>query len=281
MSGERGAVVITGASTGIGNATAAHLKELGFRAFGGVRKPEDAERLRSEGVEPLMIDVTDGESIAAAAAQVEQEVGEKGLAGLVNNAGVAETAPLELLPIERLRSQIEVNLVGQVAVTKALLPSLRRGPGRIVNITSIGGLAVTPGVGAYSASKFGMEAITDALRQELHPFGIWVAAIEPGAIATPIWDRGVAAADSIVEEAPPDKRELYDRLIERMRVVAADAGKRGIPPQRVAEKVAHALTASRPKPRYIVGRDARIRAKVISRLPERAQDALVRRFLKL
>src|SRR3954470_8603939 len=269
MSGERGAVVITGASTGIGNATAAHLKKLGFRAFGGVRKQEDAERLRSEGVEPLMIDLTDGESIAAAAAQVEEHVGEKGLAGLVNNAGVAETAPLELLPIERLRSQIEVNLVGQVAVTKALLPALRHGPGRIVNITSIGGLVVTPGVGAYSASKFGMEAITDALRQELHPFGIWVAAIEPGAIATPIWDRGVAAADSIAEQAPPEKRELYDRLIERMRVVAAETAKRGIPPERVAEKVEHALTASRPRARYIVGRDARIRATLASLLPER------------
>src|SRR3954471_14417569 len=171
----RGAVVITGASTGIGATCAAHLSSLGFRVFAGVRKPEDAERAREAGHEPLTIDVTDPESIRSA---VEQ-VGDAPLSGLVNNAGIAVAGPLEFIPIDEFRRQLDVNVVGQVAVTQAFLPALRRSRGRVVFVGSIAGRSALPFLGAYAASKFAVEAVTDALRVELRPWGIDVAVVEP------------------------------------------------------------------------------------------------------
>jgi NAD(P)-dependent dehydrogenase (short-subunit alcohol dehydrogenase family) len=183
----RGAVVITGASTGIGRACTLLLDALGFQVFAGVRKAEDGESLRratSARLTPVFIDVTDEQSIAAAAKSVSQEVGDAGLVELVNNAGIAIPGPLEYLTLEELRRQLEINLVGQFAVTQAFLPLLRKTRGRIVNVSSLAGKLTTPFNGAYSAAKHGMEAFSDSLRMELAPWGIHVSVVEPGTIAT-------------------------------------------------------------------------------------------------
>src|SRR5215213_5395948 len=189
-----GTVLVTGASTGIGEATVLRLKTLGFDAIGAVRKDADAERLEERGVRTVRIDVTDAGQIAAA----REELGDVPLAGLVNNAGIAVAAPLEYLPIDRLRQQLEVNLIGQVAVTQALLPLLRAAAGRIVNVSSIGGRIALPLAGPYAASKFGLEAVSDSLRRELRHLGVDVVVIEPGGIKTPIWKKGNAAAEEML-----------------------------------------------------------------------------------
>ena len=181
-----GTVLVTGASTGIGEATVLHLRELGFDPIAAVRKDEDAERLEGRGLRTTRIDVTDADQIAAA----RDALGDEPLAGLVNNAGIAVAAPLEFLPIDRLRQQLEINLIGQAAVTQAFLPALRRARGRIINVSSIGGRVGLPLVGAYNASKFGLEGLSDSLRRELRPLGVDVILIEPGGVKTPIWNKG-------------------------------------------------------------------------------------------
>ncbi len=273
-------VVVTGASTGIGRATALHLDATGWRVFAGVRKEADAESLRGEGSErltPLMLDVTDTAQIAAAAARVGAEVGEAGLDGLVNNAGIAVPGPLEALPIDDFRRQVEVNLTAHVAVTQAMLPAIRSARGRIVFITSIGGRMAFPMFGAYHAAKFGLEAVGDVFRQELRPWGIEVAIVEPGSIATPIWERGEREADGFVARATDVQQELYGQSIAAYREVARKTGARGIPPERVAKKIAHALTARRSRTRYLVGADARGQAFAKAVLPDRLVDWLVAR----
>jgi NAD(P)-dependent dehydrogenase (short-subunit alcohol dehydrogenase family) len=276
---ERGTVVVTGASTGIGEATALHLKELGFKPLAGVRKEEDAERLRGQGLQPLKLDVTDKVSIAAARAETEQASGGR-LAGLVNNAGVALSAPLEYIPIDRLRQQLEINLIGQVAVTQAFLPHLRAAHGRIVNVSSIGGRVALPMLGPYAASKFALEAVSDSLRRELRHLGVTVVVVEPGGVKTPIWQKGTAAADEMLEEIPPQAQELYGGLVEAVRAESAKIDReRGMPPRAVAEVIGKALTARRPRTRYLVGRDAKLRATVAKWLPDRAMDGLIGRAL--
>ena len=203
-----GTVLVTGASTGIGEATVLHLKTLGFDAIGAVRKDEDAERLEGRGVRTVRIDVSDADQIAAA----RDELGDAPLAGLVNNAGIAVAAPLEFLPIDQLRHQLEINLIGQVAVTQAFLPALRRARGRIVNVSSIGGRVALPLVGAYNASKFALEGMSDALRRELRPFGVDVILVEPGGVKTPIWTKSTKTAEDMLENGPPDVRQLYGKL---------------------------------------------------------------------
>lgn len=272
--------LITGASTGIGRATALHLDSRGWRVFAGVRKEADAESLREAGsgrLAPLILDVTDAGQIDAAAASVGGAVGEDGLDGLVNNAGIAVPGPLETLPIEDFKRQIEVNLSAQVAVTQALLPAIRTARGRIVFITSIGGLMAFPMFGAYHAAKFGLEAVGDVFRQELRPWGIKVAVVEPGSIATPIWERGQAEVDAIAGRARDGHTDLYGGAIEAYREVALKTGARGIPPEKVATKIEHALSARRPRLRYLVGADARGQALATRVLPDRLVDWLVAR----
>jgi NAD(P)-dependent dehydrogenase (short-subunit alcohol dehydrogenase family) len=272
--------LITGASTGIGRATALHLDGKGWRVFAGVRKEEDTASLRDAGSErlvPLMLDVTDAGQVAAAAEQIGAEVGKGGLDGLVNNAGIAVPGPLETLPIDDFKRQVEVNLTAHVAVTQAMLPSIRRARGRIVFITSIGGLMAFPMFGAYHAAKFGLEAVGDVFRQELRPWGIKVAIVEPGSIATPIWERGEAEVDAIAGRARDGHTELYGEAIDAYREVARKTGARGIPPERVAKKIERALTARRPRTRYLVGADARGQALTKAVLPDRLVDWLVAR----
>jgi NAD(P)-dependent dehydrogenase (short-subunit alcohol dehydrogenase family) len=275
------AVVVTGASTGIGLAASQRLAADGFDVFASVRKDSDAERLRALGLWPLMLDVTDPESIAAAVAEVEAAVGTGGLAGLVNNAGVAITAPLEFIPLDRLREQMDINFIGQIAVTQAFLPALRAARGRIVFISSIGGKIAMPLVGAYAASKFALEGAADSLRRELRGQGIEVSVVEPGGVKTPIWAKGTETGNEIEAQLPAQAGELYGHLTAALRKASADiATNSGIEPEEVADRVAHALTARKPKTRYLVGRDAKARAAVAKRIPDRWFDALIARALR-
>ena len=236
-------VLVTGASTGIGRATALWLDSRGWRVFAGVRKEDDAGALRGAGSErliPLILDVTDAGQIAAAADRIAEEVGGAGLDGLVNNAGIMVPSPLETITIEDFRSQIEVNLTAQVAVTQALLPQIRKASGRIVFVSSIGGLIAFPLTGAYHAAKFGIEAVGDVFRRELRRWGISVSIVEPGSIATPIWDRGGRAVDEIGERSSA-REELYGPAVARYRKVIRRIGKRGIAPEKVAAVIANSI----------------------------------------
>jgi NAD(P)-dependent dehydrogenase (short-subunit alcohol dehydrogenase family) len=271
-----GTVLVTGASTGIGEATALHLRELGFDAVAAVRRDEDADRLRGAGLRTVKLEVTEADSIAAARA----ELGDGPLAGLVNNAGIAVAAPLEFLPLDQLRQQLEINLVGQVAVTQRFLPALRAGRGRIVNVSSIGGRVALPLVGAYNASKFALEAVSDSLRRELRPQGVDVIVIEPGGVKTPIWKKGGERADEMQAGMPPEAERLYGSMVEAVRRETERIEReRGMEPREVAEVIGQALTAGRPRTRYLVGRDARTRARAAAVLPDRVMDRLILRAL--
>ncbi len=203
------AIVITGASTGIGRACAFELDRRGFRVFAGVRKPRDGEALReaaSERLVPLEIDVTDPQSIEAAAKTVSTVVGGAGLWGLVNNAGISVSGPIDFVELDELRRQLEVNVIGPVAVTQAVLPLIRPARGRIVNVGSIGGHNAAPFVGPYSASKFAIEGVTQALRREVRPFGIEVAIVDPGAVQSEIWGKAFRDADEQIARWPDRAR---------------------------------------------------------------------------
>jgi NAD(P)-dependent dehydrogenase (short-subunit alcohol dehydrogenase family) len=276
-------VLVTGSSTGIGRATALRLDAAGWRVFAGVRKEEDADSLRAAGSErltPVMLDVTDAEAISAAAASLGDELGSAGLDGLVNNAGVAIPSPLETMPIDAFRRQVEVNLTGQVAVTQAMLPLIRSARGRIVFVSSIGGRIAFPLTGAYHAAKFGIEAVGDVFRQELRRWGISVSVVEPGSIDTPIWDSGERAADQIGGDVEA-REELYGKAIASYRKLTRKLAERGIEPDKVAEVVEQALSASRPRSRYLVGLDARTQARIKPLIPTRIWDRIVARMMNL
>jgi NAD(P)-dependent dehydrogenase (short-subunit alcohol dehydrogenase family) len=268
-------VVVTGASTGIGEATAQRLKAAGWEVFAAARKDADLERLRGEGFSPLRLDVTDQATIDAAKA----ELGDRPLHGLVNNAGVAVSGPIELIPLDELRQQLDVNLIGQVAVIQAFMPAIRAGTGRIVNVSSIGGKIALPLVGPYAASKFALEAVSDSLRRELRPWGIHVSVIEPGGVKTPIWERGVETANRLEEQMGERGRELYGKLSDRIREETAKIPERGLEPDEIAKAIEHALTAKRPKLRYVCGRDAKMRLKIKALVGDRRFDGLIARTL--
>ena len=275
VSDRQRAVVVTGASSGIGEACALRLDGLGFRVFAGVRRQQDSDALRrkaSERLAPVMLDVTDPLSVQSASDSVAAATGGVGLAGLVNNAGTAVAAPLEFLPLGELRRQLEVNVVGQIAVTQAFLPLLRQGSGRIVNIGSVSGRIASPLLGAYTASKFAMEGLTDTLRRELSPWGVAVSIVEPGRIATPIWEKSLKVADELLAALPRRALELYGPAIEEVRRGALEAARWGAPPEKVARAVEHALTAKRPRTRYPVGPDARLGALLVRLLPDPVLD---------
>lgn len=276
--------LVTGASTGIGASSALELDRRGYRVFAGVRRQEDGERLRARAsgrLTAVMLDVVDPDSIAAAAASVAQAAGPAGLAGLVNNAGISVAGPLEFIPIEDLRRQLEVNVVAQVAVTQAFLPLIRRARGRIVNMGSVCGLVATPFLAPYSMSKYALEAFTDALRRELYPWGIHVSIIEPGIIATPIWEKGFDQARTLFDRLAPQARQLYESAFTA--TLSATEAKRAAatPPEKVARAVRHALTARWPRTRYLVGRSARGAARGAWLFPDRLFDRITRRHVGL
>ena len=274
--------LVTGASTGIGRATALRLDRAGHRVFASVRRPEDGASLAeaaSDKLVPVELDVTDAKSIDAAANQVDSAVGEAGLDGLVNNAGTAIAGPIELLPVDDWRAQIEVNLIGQVAVTRAFLPVLRKARGRVVFLSSIGGLIAVPFNSAYNASKWGIEAVGESLRGELRPFGMDVVLVEPGSIATPIWDKGTARADALLDGADPETVSLYAKRLDALRRIVSETAGRGVEPDVVAAVIETALTTDRPRTRYLIGRDAKLRARMRRLISDRMWDRLVARQL--
>jgi NAD(P)-dependent dehydrogenase (short-subunit alcohol dehydrogenase family) len=260
--------LVTGASSGIGQACAIRLLHSGWRVVAGVRRAGDAP----EGTEEILLDVTDADQIREAAGRIDE------LDGLVNNAGIALAAPLEFVPPEELRHQLEVNLVGQVAVTQALLPALRRVRGRVVFMGSIAGRSALPFLGPYAASKHGLEAVADSLRLELRPFGIHVSIVEPGTIKTRIWSSAATRADELIAAADGRLGELYGERIAAFRQIAMKRGAAGASADAVAKVVEEALTAERPHTRYLVGRDARLRAG-FERLPDRLRDRIYERVL--
>lgn len=262
--------LVTGASTGIGRACALHLAGLGFHVLAGVRDPADAP----DGLEPLKLDVTSEADVAAAAERVGAE-----LHALVNNAGIALSGPVEVVPIDEWRRIVEINLLGPVAVTRALLPAILRARGRVVNMSSIGGRVANPLFGPYSATKFALEAVSDALRREVAAHGVRVISIEPGGIATPIWGKGLEDGRRITKDMPEEAARRYAKLIPAVTKVAERLGREGLPPEAVAEVVGRAVTARRPRARYVVGRDAKVQAIAARLLPDAAMDALIRRAL--
>lgn len=275
---------MTGASTGIGEACARRLDSAGHLVFAGVRRAADGDRLRacaSDRLQTVMLDVTDTASIAAARDAIAARLGRPALDGLVNNAGIAVAGPLEYIPLDAFRRQLEVNVVGQLAVTQAFVPLLRNARGRIVLMGSIGGRMATPFLGPYCASKFALEAMADSLRVELSPWGIAVTILEPGSIATPIWQKSDEEAAAMLPRLASSAEEHYGAAMRAMREAAAATGRRGIPADAVAAVVERALTARKPRTRYVVGRDARIRAAVAGLVPDRARDRLIVRALKL
>ena len=274
--------MITGASTGIGYACALELDRRKFQVFAGVRTEEAGERLRknaSSSLTPVLIDVADAASIAAAAAAIGQQVGERGLDGLVNNAGIGVSGPLELVPIEELRRQFEVNVIGQVAVTQAVLPLLRMARGRIVNMGSVNGAVATPYLGPYAASKFAMEAVTDTLRMELRPWGIGVSIVEPGPIATPIWEKSVAAAEQLSKTVPSQSIALYESELAKVRTIVAKIAAQAEPVEVVVRAVLDALTATRPKTRYFLHYRSRFLFRGFKVVPDVVRDWIIRHVM--
>ena len=270
------AFLVTGASTGIGRATALLLDRNGFQVFAGVRRSEHGEDLRrqaSERLTPILLDVTDSRSIEAAARSVADKLGGRALAGLVNNAGIDIAGPLETSSIAEVRSQFEVNVIGLLAATQAFLPLLRQGRGRVVNLGSVLGRLAIPLMGAYSASKFALEGLTDALRIELLPWGIHVSLIEPGPVATPLWSKTHLLAG--MNEGGGAVGELYATANAAAHAAFTKFGQSGISPDRVAAKVFEALTARNPKTRYLVGGDAKALSWLAALVPDRIRDRML------
>jgi NAD(P)-dependent dehydrogenase (short-subunit alcohol dehydrogenase family) len=271
--------VVTGSSSGIGEACALRLARAGHQVIAGVRREADGERLvaAARSITPTLLDITDTSQIDALAGRLD-ELAPAGLDGLVNNAGIARGGPIEFLPLEEWRTQLEVNVVGQVAVTKALIPLLRRAQGRVVFIGSISGRVSTPLLGPYGASKHAIEAIAESLREELRPWKIAVSVVAPGAVRTPIWDKGRAYADEIDSRLPAEAHDLYDTAVEDLRRGIEAQERAGVPPDRVAAAVERALTGSRPRYRYVVGNDAKAAGLLERFLPDRTMAYVTRRL---
>lgn len=277
-------ILVTGASTGIGEACVLELDRRGHRVFAGVRSEKDAQRLRGQGSQrliPVLLDVTSAEQITAAAAKVREIVGDRGLDGLVNNAGIGLGGPLEVIPLEKLRLQFEVNVVGQIAVTQAMIPLLRMARGRIVNVGSLNGRISAPYIGPYAASKHAMEALTDAMRLELRHWGIAVSIIEPANVKTPIWGKVHDFTDHLIGEVTPEQLALYQRDVEAMRHAVTRLAETGMPVQRVVHAVLRALFARRPRTRYPVGAGIGILLNAVKFVPDRVRDWFILREMGL
>lgn len=277
-------VLITGASTGIGEACAIHLASRGWRVFAGVRREEDGQALvaKSENtIIPLLLDVTRQEQIHAAIETIQEAVGNAGLDGLMNNAGIAVGGPLEYLPTEQIEYQFKVNVFGSIAVTQACLPLIRKAQGRILFTSSNSGFWCEPFLNVYGGSKHALEAIGDSLRFELHPWGIHVALIEPGMVSTPIWDKAKADFDKADTTYPPEALEQYATPIAAMQKIVNEKPSIVASPYRVARAAQHALEARRPKTRYQVGIDCRIQYYLRRIMPDRMRDWVARKVMGL
>lgn len=274
---------ITGASTGIGRDCALALDRKGYRVFAGVRRAQDGESLQRDAsprLSPVICDVSDYASVARAEESIREQLGAGGLDGLVNNAGVSVSGPLELLRMEQFEHQMRVNVQGQLAVTQAFLPLLRRNRGRVVFISSESGRATLPLLGAYSASKFALEALANAFRMELSRFGIRVALIEPGSVKSEIWTKAIETGfDALRDE--PALRALYATDLPLLTAIPKLAEKAAVQPAAVTRAIEHALSSRFPKARYIVGAEARALILFAALTPTVISDMLVRTTLGL
>ena len=274
----KGTLMITGSSMGIGRACALHFDRNGYRVFAGVRKESDAESLKKEGSDklmPVMIDVTDYKSIQETADQIGNLIGPSGLTGLINNAGIAVSGPLEFLPIRHFENQFKVNVFGLVAVTQAFLPLLRKARGRVVNMSSESGLFALPFLAPYAASKHAVEALSDSLRVELMPSGIKVVVIEPGSIKTSIWEKTDKEISKLIEDLPDLGREIYEKELKASVTFTRKAGMNAIPVERVVNVVERALSSPRPKLRYTVGFEGFFMVYVLPLLPRKLVDRIL------
>lgn len=275
MSGQHKYILITGASSGIGKSACNMLAEKGFKVFAGVRKESDAQELADDNIFPVFIDVNDYNTVDKAFCDIQEKIGIKGLFGLVNNAGIAVAGPLEFLPVEKLRFQLETNVIGQVKVTQTFLPLIRKEKGRILNISSIAGFTAFPFKGAYCASKHALEAITDSMRRELSPWKIHVCSIEPGIVQTNIWERSMLLLEDSINAMPDKAKEYYypyyEKLVDKTR---KKISKRAIPSEDAAKVIYKALTEKKPKTRYLVGKDAKL-LNFIKFLPDLMLDRCI------
>jgi NAD(P)-dependent dehydrogenase (short-subunit alcohol dehydrogenase family) len=267
-------VLVTGAARGIGRATALRLAVAGWEVVAGVRRAEDGEALKAEAtgrVAPVFLDVTDADQVAAL-----DEALPAALDAVVNNAGIVVGGPIEGVPVDDLRRQLEVNVVGQVAVTQAVLPRLRASRGRVVFVSSLSGRVATPMTGAYNASKFALEAVADSLRLELRPWGIRVILVEPAQTDTDMWRKADSTLDEEVAALSPVHRELYAKHIEGFRRTIPRSQRMASPVEGVAATIERALTARRPRARYVVGAGPRVQGILAQLTPTPARDALLR-----
>jgi NAD(P)-dependent dehydrogenase (short-subunit alcohol dehydrogenase family) len=266
-------VLVTGASSGIGAATARRLDDLGIEVFAGVRDDDVTFAGGSERLRGVTLDVTDPASIEAAIATISDHVGGRGLDAVINNAGIGVAGPLEVLELDAIREQLEVNVIGQIAVTQAALPLLRQAGGRVVFVGSIGGRLASAFAGPYHASKFAIEAVADVWRQELEPEELSVVLVEPSAISTPIWDKAIARIDALLAGDDPRMQRYRERL-RAFRESLQSADEHGKSADDVAEVIEKALTAGHPRPRYVVGAGGRIATTVRPLIPDRIADRL-------
>jgi NAD(P)-dependent dehydrogenase (short-subunit alcohol dehydrogenase family) len=278
--GSREIVIVTGASTGIGAATARELARRGYHVIAGVRREQDADAIRGPGIEPHILDITEPDHIQALITRVTGDPHGRAVRALVNNAGVGVNVPVEVYTIDEWRRLFEVNLFGHVAVTQALLPALIHGKGRVVNISSVGGKVAMANYGPYAATKFALEAVSDSLRRELAPLGVDVIVIEPGPVVTDMLGRASEAPDDLTAAMTPEHRERYGGLVHAVAAQAAASAKLGQSADVAAAVIARAVTARKPRTRYTVGHSTAALTRLVRVLPDRALDRVLATALR-
>ena len=272
--------MVTGASTGIGAATAHELARRGFHVLAGVRRDRDADAIRGPDIEPLILDITNPDHIQALTTRVRDDPQGRAVRALVNNAGVGVNVPVEAYTIHDWRNLFEVNLFGHVAVTQALLPALIRNKGRVVNISSVGGKVAMATYGPYAGTKFALEAVSDSLRRELAPLGVHVVVIEPGAVVTEMLGHASTTAHEQALAMTPEQSQRYGALVHAVAAQAASSAKAGLPADAAAKVIAKAVTVRKPRTRYTVGRDAALVTRLARLLPDRALDRVIAAALR-
>ena len=275
-------VIVTGASSGIGAATARELARRGFHVLAGVRRDQDADAIRGPGIEPLILDITNPDHIQALAARVHEDPQGRAVRALVNNAGIGVNAPVEVFAIDEWRRLFEVNFFGHIAAIQTLLPALIRGKGRVVNISSVGGKIAMATYGPYAGTKFALEAVSDALRREVEPLGVKVIVVEPGAVTTEMLGRVGVTGEHIISGMNPEQRGRYTTLMQAVISQAQAAIPTGVPAEKAGRVIANAITSKGPRTRYTVGREAAL-LPLLTMLPDRMLDRIfavaLRRYL--
>ncbi|MCF6386146.1 SDR family NAD(P)-dependent oxidoreductase [Mycobacterium sp. MBM] len=272
-------MVVTGASAGIGAATARALAERGFHVLAGVRRQQDGDAIRAPGIEPVILDITNADHIRALGDRVNDDPQGRSVRALVNNAAIQANVPIEVFAIDEWRRMFEVNLFGQVAVTQALLPALMLAKGRVVNISSVGGRVAMAAYGPYAATKFALEAVSDSLRREMAAFGVGVVVIEPGAVRTEMLERAIATAGELVSTMTAEQSARYGALVRAVNGQAASSTESGVPADAAAKIIVKAVTARKPRTRYPVGREAAL-IRWLPLLPDRTLDRILAAALR-